>query len=115
MVREAQEEKAGGGSFKRVVSGLLEKEKITQQCLLLRYRKEAKNGEGFWFGSPISPHLHPYPILKEKTPGAQFLKNSTIVDRLGIQNQQALERFREKNFENSKNKFKAEVVGLLAF
>ena len=59
--------------------------------------------------------LHPYPILKEKTPGAQFLKNSTIVDRLGIQNQQALERFRAKNFENSKNKFKAEVVGLVAF
>ena len=41
--------------------------------------------------------------------------NSTIVDRLGIQNQQALERFREKIFENSKNKFKAEVVGLVAF
>jgi len=53
--------------------------------------------------------------LKEKTPGAQFLKNSTIVDRLGIQNQQALGRFGAKKFENSNNKFKAEVVGLVVF
>ena len=63
----------------------------------------------------LSLHLHPYPILKQKTPGAQFLKNSTIVARLEIQNQQALERFRAKNFENPKNKFKAEVVGLVVF
>ena len=66
------------------------------------------------------PYLSPppplaYPILKQKTPGAQFLKNSTIVERLEIQNQQALERFRAKNFENPKNKFKAEVVGLVVF
>ena len=72
-----------------------------------------------WGGIPVwIPYLSPPPPLSNfetENTRCSVLKNSTIVERLEIQNQQALERFRAKNFENPKNKFKAEVVGLVVF
>ena len=111
MVRETQEEKEGGGSSKRDVG--IGENYPTMLIIPLSQRSQEWERILVWI-----PYLSPPPSLsnlKEKTPGAQFLKNSTIVERLEIQNQQALETFRAKNFENPKNKFKAEVVGLVVF